>query len=731
MTDKITMIELFSGIGAQEHALRQIYNNYEIINTCDCDKDAMLSYAAMRFNLKEEMKTFNFPSKEQMIEELQSKNVGYDFQKSKHSITSRTSENKIKQYYIADRLSKNLGDISKVEKLPYADIVTYSSPCQSFSVAGKLAGAAKTCNVCGHKWDIDFSNPDYNYKCPVCGNTSLESTTSGLLAEVQRLLSISYQKNTLPKYLLLENVKNLVGKKFKPQFDAWVKWLDGIGYNTHYKVLNAKNFGIPQNRERIFAISIRKDIDDGTFQFPSEIPLTTRLKDILETNVDERYYISNERVNQILNSDFLQERLRARNNISDENPVRLTNIYGEQFGTGYAGNVWDKNGLSPTLQTAQGGNRQPLVVDEDPKIMKVGQLDCKFEQSGRIYDPNGIAPTIMSNSHGKTSGGYTSPKVIVEGEPFVVASRGRNPDNPSDRTTGAPTKQRLEPNLNGTTNCLTSVAKDNYVVEPQILRAERTEYGKAIRKQYEAGEIEEKIGNMREMRPRTDGIANTITTVQKDNYVCEPIVKNVGNIYPSNGQNGNIYDVDGISPTISAGVGKTGRGIGSNNAPKIIEPMIVEDFYSNRPVRIYNETAPTLRSERIGLKIIESNENIDLMQVGTLDGTGHEIRKRVYDENGLSPTLCGVGSGGNTEPKVLTRNIQYRIRKLTPKECWRLMGFTDEDCNRAAQYVSASSLYKQAGNSIVTNCLVAIFYSLFYKDSSDAYSKYLIDFHSK
>ena len=992
---------LSAGIGAQERAIGQLNIPYEIINTCDCDKDAVLSYAALRFNLKEEMKTFNFPSKEQMIEELQSKNVGYDFQKSKHSIISRTSENKIKQYYIADRLSKNLGDISKVEKLPYADIVTYSFPCfvpgtmvltddgykniediqegdmvlthtnqyqkvikpmknycNSFvykidamcsdpiytteehpfyirerywkyskdcryedgaskgkekkqrlftepkwvkakdltrdcyvgiainqkseipkwdgmmfhwsdgrkdrysnklkkymdnpdfwwvigrylgdgwlvdgygskpsygikiccakeeayeitdvldrlymnytvtsektvnkiqismkelyefclqfgrgaenkhltstvlnlpvnllsaflngyisadgcftknkfkmtsisrellygigqciakvyhmpfsmykterpktcviegrtvnqkdsydltfktykakqdkafykdgyiwcpinhistkdyngyvynmevendnsyvvqniivhnctdlSVAGKGEGMTLKCDRCGYSWPIDFSNTSEKNICPNCGNEVTSSTRSGLLAEVQRLLSISYQENTLPKYLILENVKNLVGKKFIGQFNDWVKWLDSIGYNTYYKVLNAKNFGIPQNRERVFAISIRKDIDNGTFQFPSEIPLTTRLKDILEKNVDERYYLPNEHVEKILNSNFLQE---------------------------------------------------------------------KFKNN-----------------------------------PFIVASRGRNPDNPSDRTTGAPTKQRLEPNLNGTTNCLTSVAKDNYVVEPQVLRAERTEYGKAIRKQYEAGEIEEKIGNMREMRPRTDGIANTITTVQKDNYVCEPIVKNIGNIYPSNGQNGNIYDIDGISPTISAGVGKTGRGIGSNNAPKIIEPMIVEDFYSNRPVRIYNETAPTLRSERIGLKIIESNENIDLMQVGILDGTGHEIRRRVYDENDLSPTLCGVGSGGNTEPKVLTRNIQYRIRKLTPKECWRLMGFTDEDCNRAAQYVSASSLYKQAGNSIVTNCLVAIFYSLFYKDSSDAYSKYLIDFHSK
>ena len=571
MQEKLKIIELFSGIQAQERSLRQLPIEYESVGVCDCDKDVLVSAAAMRFNLSEEIANYNFPNTDIMIQELQNKNIGYDFQKNKHTITNRTPIKKLKQYYISNKLLKNLGDISKVEKLPYADIVTYSSPCQSFSVAGKLAGAAKTCNVCGHKWDIDFSNPDYNYKCPVCGNTSLESTTSGLLAEVQRLLSISYQENTLPKYLLLENVKNLVGKKFKPQFDAWVKWLDSIGYNTYYKVLNAKNFGIPQNRERVFAISIRKDIDDGTFQFPSEIPLTTRLKDILETNVSEQYYISNERVNQILNSDFLQEKLRARNNTSDENPVRLTNIYGEQFGTGYAGNVWDKNGLSPTLQTAQGGNRQPL---------------------------------------------------IVEGEPFIVASRGRNPDNPSDRTAGSPTEQRLEPNLNGTTNTIPTVAKDNYVAEP-IVCEERRDEGIRFFKDDCCGTLRtiDACGDKRVLEP-------DVTTIKVRNQATE------------------FAGCTDVAGTLMA---RDYKGFGNQEMAAVIEN--------------YN-------------------------------------------------------------------NVKYRIRKLTPTECWRLMGFTDEDCNRAAEYVSPSSLYKQAGNSIVTNCLIAIFYSLFYKDNSDAYSKYLINFNS-
>lgn len=127
MTDKISMIELFSGVGAQERAFRQLGLPYEVVSTCDCDANAVLSYAAMRWDLEKEMETFEFPSQDKMIEELQAKNLGYDFQSGKHSITKRTPLEKLKQYYIADKLSKNLGDISRVDKLPYVDIIFHSS----------------------------------------------------------------------------------------------------------------------------------------------------------------------------------------------------------------------------------------------------------------------------------------------------------------------------------------------------------------------------------------------------------------------------------------------------------------------------------------------------------------------------------------------------------------------------------------------------------------------------
>lgn len=638
-----SMIELFSGIGAQERSLRQLKIPYRIINTCDCEKDAVLSYAAMRFNIDEAMKTYQFPTQDKMIEELQSKNLGYDFMKGKHTISSRTPINKLKQYYIADKLSNNLGDISKVKRLPYADMVTYSFPCTDLSVAGRGEGMVNKCS-CGYSWPIDFSNNSESLICPSCGAKVQSSTRSGLLGQVQRLLDVSKKENTLPKYLLLENVKNLVGKKFKPQFDAWIRWLDSIGYNTYYQVLNSKHYGISQNRERIFAVSIRKDIDDGKFKFPEQIPLTTRLKDILEKNVDEKYYLSGDKVEGILANFIARQNEASGINLKDQATTfdGLTDVahtlmardykgFGNQSMTGViepsietvgnympsgheASRVVDANGIAPTVKE----NHGTVTAIVEPSIIKVGQASNEGSQSGMVYDTNGLSPTIYAGCHG-----YAIGNILVNDEPFIVASRGRNPDNPSDRTTGSPTEQRLEANMNGTTNTITTVAKDNYVMEPVVCE-QRCDEG---------------------LRFFKDNVVGTLRTIDAcgDKRVIEPDDMNPVRI-------GNIYG---------------------------------EQF-----------------------------------------GTGYA--GNVWDQDSVSPTIM-TAQGGNRQPLVVD-NVKWRIRKLTPKECWRLMGFSDKDCDHASKYVSDSALYKQAGNSIVTSCLVAIFYSLLFKDSSTKWSDYIVQY---
>ena len=732
-----SMIELFSGIGAQERSLRQLKIPYRIINTCDCDKDAVLSYVAMRFNIDEAMKTYQFPTQDKMIEELQNKGFGYDFMKSKHTITSRTPINKLKQYYIADKLSNNLGDISKVDRLPYADMVTYSFPCTDLSVAGKGEGMVNKCS-CGYSWPIDFSDDNESLICPSCGAKVQSSTRSGLLGQVQRLLAVSKKENTLPKYLLLENVKNLVGKKFKPQFDAWIRWLDSIGYNTYYQVLNSKHYGIPQNRERIFAVSIKKDIDDGKFKFPEQIPLTTRLKDILEKNVDEKYYLSSDKVESILANFIVRQNEASGINLKDQATTfdGLTDVahtlmardykgFGNQSMTGViepnietvgnympsgheASRVVDANDIAPTVKE----NHRTVTAIVEPSIIKVGQVSNEGSQSGMVYDTNGLSPTICAGCHG-----YAIGNILVNDEPFIVASRGRNPENPSDRTTGSHTEQRLEANTSGTTNTITTVAKDNYVMEPQVLRAERTDYGKEIRKQYEAGEVYEKIGNMRKMMPRTDGISNTITTIQKDNYVMEPI------IYDD--YNSRIpQDQDAITTlTTNCGASAVRNGV------KIIEPVVCEQR-TDEGLRFFKDNVVgTLRTiDACGDKRVIEPDDMNPVRIGNIYGEqfGTGYAGNVWDQDSVSPTIM-TAQGGNRQPLVVD-NVKWRIRKLTPKECWRLMGFSDKDCDRASKYVSDSALYKQAGNSIVTSCLVAIFYSLLFKDSSTKWSDYIVQY---
>ena len=298
--------ELFSGIGAQAKALERLEIEHEIVATSDLDKDAIVSYAAIHNGLTLEMveNYTKYPSREEMADYLLKLNIGYDFKKDvpfdwfklarrKTTIKNvmpkiintikygKSTQRPIEMYYLATILSKQVGDISKVDKLPKADLWTYSFPCQDISNAGLQKGFSKGSN-----------------------------TRSGLLWEVEKLLKVSAEHNELPTYLLLENVKALVQKSFISDFYKWLNFLESLGYKNYWQVLNAKDFEVPQNRERVFAISILKS-KNQEFEFPKAVPLELRLKDVLESNVDEKYYLSDDVVNT-LNAHL--ERNKAKGN---------------------------------------------------------------------------------------------------------------------------------------------------------------------------------------------------------------------------------------------------------------------------------------------------------------------------------------------------------------------------------------------------------------------------------
>lgn len=209
--------------------------------------------------------------------------------------------------------SLNLGDITKIDTtaLPNdIDLITYGFPCQDISLAGKQKG---------------FEEDG-------------ERTRSGLFFEALRII-----EDTKPRIAIAENVKNLTSKKFQKEFDIVLTSLEQVGYNNYYQVLNAKDYGIPQNRERVFIVSIRKDIDNGMFKFPEGFELEFRLKDMLEDGVDEKYYISDKMIEYISakgTKNYLSDGLPENFDLSaiDIKAVRKYGIFDTETSKHQAGN---------------------------------------------------------------------------------------------------------------------------------------------------------------------------------------------------------------------------------------------------------------------------------------------------------------------------------------------------------------------------------------------------------
>lgn len=244
-------------------------------------------------------------------------------------------------------------DITKWDKDIECDLIMHGSPCQDFSVAGKGAGGDKD-----------------------------SGTRSSLMYETLRIV-----EKLKPKYVIWENVKNLLSKKHRHNFDAYLDAMGGLGYANYYQVLNAKDYGIPQNRERVFTISI---LGGGAFEFPPKQELKLRLKDLLEEEVDQKYYLSDEQVASFRAST---EKAQAKGNGFKFEPIereressgaydrhksreqtdgqlysgaiRLGGLYDSENSKHQAGSIYDPKGIAATLSTMQGGNQEPIILTND------------------------------------------------------------------------------------------------------------------------------------------------------------------------------------------------------------------------------------------------------------------------------------------------------------------------------------------------------------------------------
>lgn len=528
------------------------------------------------------------------------------------------------------------------------DIFMTSPPCQSFSLAGKRKG---------------------------------EDSKNGVLFYNSHEFIV---KNN-PRYFIFENVKGLLSDDSGKTFQKWIDYLGGksvngnpvifpheesVPYHVYYQVMNAKHYGVPQNRERIFIIGIRDD-SDNNFSFPKPFPLEKRLKDVLESEVDEKYFLSDKMIDGLINTDHLNSnrinnaiRVGGQGSLTKKHSFDVVKV-GHINQDTQASQVFSENGTSPNICAGTHGYALGYVETENKLVPEApiveyqltgGKWDKTHEQSGRVYDKNGIAPTIHT-----MGGGNQEPKIAIG------AIRGRNPTNPKSRESGLETEQMLEINENGTSNALTTVQKDNVVV----IKFERTESAKQKRKE-SLSKTGKDVGSFsdRQMIGVQQDFSDTIlanANPQKEGLI----------IIPANNSKG--YD-------------------------------IAEEEEEEDSINFSVPNSETRRG-RVGKKVSQTLDTQCNQGIATKQLSKQQLEKLQnleVDENIAGCITNAIGRAGSSDEYIssVKRNamITQRIRRLTPRECANLMDFPET----MKFDVSDSQIYKQMGNSIVVGVLALI-----------------------
>ena len=519
MRNILKVLSLFSGIGAFEKALINLGIGYDLVNYCEIDKYASKCYSEI-FNIPEE---------------------------------------------------KNLWDVTKVNEKELSkgvDLVTYGFPCQDISNAGKQKG---------------FFNEDGS------------QTRSGLFFDALRII-----KEVKPKVAIAENVKALTQKKFKEAFLLVLESLEDAGYNNYWQVLNAKDYGVAQNRERVFIVSIRKDIDTGNFVFPDKIPLKKKLKDYLEENVEEKYYLSEK-----LQKGFREHAQRHK-----------------EKGNGFDFAPTDGSGIGRSITTRAGSR------NTDNFLIQVGQCYADNNQAGRVYSKEGLSPTLNT-----CQGGNLQPKIIDD----IYNHRP-----PREYTDYSPALRAERQGL--------KVVIENQEGKSDVQLVGQTSFGHhQSNRVYSPDELSIAINTCTPPQ---------ISNIQKERNKASEFV-GIGHHPFSKKLEFNGFHND-VCPCLIATDYKAPKCVLEKDTK---EPIIYDDF-NNR---------------------IKADQSC----IGTLT------------------TNIGSSTPRNGT-KIIESTPKQRIRKLTPKECWRLMGFTDEDFEKCRPFTSDSQLYKQAGNSIVVDVCMAL-----------------------
>lgn len=593
----IKVFEAFAGYGSQSMALRRLGIDFEVVGISEIDKYAIQAYMAV------------------------------------HGDTP------------------NYGDISKIDwsSVPDFDFLTYSFPCTDISTAGQQKGLAEG-----------------------------SGTRSSLLWECRKAIEAKR-----PKYLLMENVKNLVSKKFIPYLKEWLRFLEGQGYSNYTKVFNAKDFGVPQNRERVFMVSI---LGDASFHFPKPFTLEKRLKDVLEKDVDESFYLSEKIVKTFL----------ARN---EKNKAK---------GNGFKFEPTMGDVIASSIMTHP--NDRPC----DNYVYVVGNTNPSGHgMNGNVFDSNGLCPTLTTNK-GEGS------RIL---EPISCALRGRNPENPSDRKAGIELEQTLELGTN-IANCITTVQKDSLVAEPNLY----------IKQATKKGYIEIPLGGVfdasypesltRRGRVQDNGkVSPTLTAGGEPPCLYEGMEPKC--VTYTRDRKGKVISrrLSDIANTVHGGT-----GCGGNTDCFVAEPKIIQSPRGFNKGSLFEDcpaiTSSSWQNNNFAVEPqVLTPKRTEYGKALRKDYDAGRIRESRHNMTELEPRTDGICNTITTVQKdnlLMEDFTNYRIRKLTPRECFRLMGVSEKDIDNIQKSgISKTQQYKMAGNSIVVDVLYYIFKKMFVDKSCE------------
>lgn len=341
-TKPIRLIELFAGYGSQSLALDYLGADYESFRICEWAVNSILAYKELHFYDDKTDYSKNL-SDDEVKYQLFEYGISVDYNKpmTKEQIFKKSGE-WARNVYNAIKATHNLVDVSKVtgksltmrERERVQVMLTYSFPCQDLSLAGKLGGMKEG-----------------------------SGTRSSMIWQVGRILTELKEEKQLPDVLIMENVPTVCGEKNKEDFNKWLNFLENLGYQSYYKILSATDYGIPQTRRRCFVISL---LGEYYYDFPDGFPLQLKLKDMLEDNCSEEYYLSEKMIKFFYGNETKQK----------------------EKGNGFSFGVSDGNVIARTI-TTRAGSRM------DDNFIKEKNIDEKYYLSEKMI--NYISKTGTKN----------------------------------------------------------------------------------------------------------------------------------------------------------------------------------------------------------------------------------------------------------------------------------------------------------------------------------------------